>query len=63
MQGLEGVCQIGTAGNKTVDLSFGRSLGGKEGVEGEFNGLGDRLMCIEESAVEIEDSEGYHLDS
>jgi hypothetical protein len=40
MQGPEGVCQTGTAGDKTVNLSFGRSLGGKEGFEGEFDGLG-----------------------
>ena len=35
---------------------------GEKGIKSQFNCLRDGLMCVEESAIEVEDGEGYHLE-
>ena len=35
---------------------------GEEGIKSQFNCLRDRFMRVEESAIEIEDGDGYHLE-
>lgn len=58
VEGTEGVGEAGAAGDETVDFGLRRSVGGEEGVEGEFNGLRDGFVGVEEGAVEVEDCEG-----
>ncbi|EIT76737.1 hypothetical protein AO1008_06650 [Aspergillus oryzae 100-8] len=58
VEGAEGVGEAGAAGDETVDFGLGRSVGGEEGVEGQFDGLGDGFVGVEEGAVEVEDGEG-----